>query len=191
MQTAKNYARAVWGWWWVMMTGWVPGILYFAGIFKGIPIDIPTWGWVIIIFSGVIVAQSLAYRELKNIFTKQVIEPNQVEDILANIADLRLAGEQMRMAGLKLTNANEVPTWINQITGWRKCVKHEIEKLSRSEAKNFYAGYMVDTKDFTKIALCDDHKIFLGAITIDIEKIKDLLERYSFQNLAKRVGIEK
>lgn len=149
------------------------------------------WAWGMMALVGFSIAQFLAYNKLSNRFTKQVITPNQVEDILTNIAGLRLEGEQIRMAGLKLTNANEMSTWSNQIVGWRKRVKREIENLSHSEAKNFYAGYIVDTKDFAKIAFCDDHKMALGAITLDIEKIRKLVERYSPRNLAERISSEK
>ena len=171
-----------------MMISWLPGILYFAGIFKGIPLDIPTWGWVIIIFSGVIVAQSLAYRKLKNMFTKQVIEPNEIEEILSSLAALRTKGVELRNDGMALRSEQTVNEWKENAKTWREKVKSEIRKLSVAEANLFSTEDLVPVREFQS-AVNPDHKLYVGILSKDTEKLRELVQRLSPQNLAKKSSI--
>lgn len=152
---------------------------------------IPVWVWVGLAILGVFVAQFLAYRDLRNRLIKQVITPNQIEEVLTRLARLREKGGALRFTGLELKDINEVPRWKGQVMTWRKQVEPEIVKLSPSEATIFRTGGIVDIELFKKKALNDEHAVFLEVITQDIENIRKLVERLSPENLTKRYSIEK
>lgn len=172
-----------------MVIGWIVGGEGLAGNIAPQTIHVPIWGWIIIMFSGLVAAQFLAYKSLRKKHVKQVITPNQIEGLLTLLAKRREEGARILYNGLNINNENEVPQWINHAEYWRRQVKNDIKNLSPSMASIFHAQVVVDTKLFKKKALNDMHGAYLAMLNEDTEKIKQLVEKLSLENLATKSGI--
>lgn len=174
-----------------MIISGIPGAFWLVGNITGQDVTIPVWAWVIIIMSGFSIAQFLAYNKLSNRFTKQVITPNKIEGVLENLAKLRESGAKLLLIGSGLRDRKKVPQWTAQVETWKQSVRLEIVEISRSEARLFRQEGIIVTENFGKIALNNEHKVYLAMIDVDMEKIRKLIERYSPRNLAERISSEK
>ena len=187
---AKEYIGSVGHWWWVIVVGFGGGGIGYA--LNMLPdVVIPIWVWVGFTILGIIFAQFLAYRDVRNRFIKQVTIPNQIEGILTQLAKLRATGVVLRNIGLELKEKDEVDKWIRQVQGWKEAVAKEIVKVSVSEANIFLTEDLVDTALFKDKGINELHRVFLAMASKNTEQIRGLVERYSLENLAKKSGIEK
>ena len=154
-------------------------------------VGVPVWVWVGLAILGVFIAQFLAYHRIRHRLVNQVIMPKQIEEVLTQLAKLRAVGIALRNNGLLLKGEDEVDKWVKQVQGWKETVAKEIVKVSVSEANIFLTDDLIDTKLFKDKGINELHRVFLAMVSKNTEQIRELVERFSLENLAKRSSIEK
>ena len=152
-------------------------------------VGVPVWVWVGLAILGVFIAQFLAYHRIRHRLINQVITPNQIEEVLTQLARLRAVGVALRNNGLSLKEKDEVDKWVKQAQGWKEAVAKEIVKVSVSEANIFLTEDLIDTALFKDKGINESHRVFLAMVSKNTEEIRKLVERYSLENLAKKSGI--
>lgn len=185
----REYLYAVLHWWWVVTIGVGAGAVTFAFNLLD-SVVIPIWVWIVLAVLGLFVAQFLAFYKKRKQYEERVVTPEEVEETLTSLSELRTKGVALRNQGLTLQQSDEAKSWIQEVEHWRNLVKAKIGEISAAEASLFGTEDRVTPVEFHQ-PVNPKHGLYVGIITQDTEKIRELVQRLSPSNLAKKSGIEK
>lgn len=143
--------------------------------------------WITIVIAGVLFAQGIVYFRI----AKRIIPGERIEECLTRIAELREEGvNELRNYKANINTDNDFEDFRGKFLEWHRRLIPEIEKVSPSQASIFKVlgtvTYRVPTGGFKSVL---EAKVahLIGIITEYNERLKDMVDKFSLENLSNRV----
>jgi len=187
----KYYIVSVFKWWWaVTISIFIAGIqalLYFRTAST-----IFLWIGAGSLVVGIFIAQYIVFRKKSTAFEKlkkQLITAEKKDEILGKLAKLRERGVSLRNFGIARRTETDVETWIEDVKKWQHEVYEKINELSPSESILFQTMDWVTFPNFPN-AVNGDHDMYLRILSMRTQKLLELVQRYSVENLYRQFKFE-
>lgn len=136
-EDAQSYLQSVIRHWWVVVVSIFLAVIGAAqDILQSIWSDfvMPAWVWAVILFTGLSIAQFLAWRDMKR-HRDSLKRYNVNQSILSELASLR--DRLISHQNVPINDGTELGQWIEQFKGIRNEVDSVLKKVSDAE----YRGY--------------------------------------------------
>ena len=150
--------------------------------------DVPIQYWILLVVLGVFIAQSVVYYRI----ARRQIPSERIEDGLKSISNLRAEGVNKLQNVDKDTikTAEDLKRFQDEFLKWRNSVIRELEIVSPSQASIFQVlglvKYRASIKDYHG-EVKEGLEKTLSEIADYTNRIKELVDRFSVENLANRV----
>jgi hypothetical protein len=167
--------------WWVIVIGIVfSGIGAILIVWPGI--KFPIWILVAAPFVGLLIAGYLAFHKVYF----SLMTYDNIEQILTHLGEFRNKGVELRNRGLNLKTLPEVESWVREVEHWHTISENEVKRLSSSEASVFTTADLI--KNAIEFAAVNaNHREYVQILSMWTNNLKELIVRYSTQNLSRKL----